>query len=135
MKFLCRDHNTHPWTDTYHETYEEALTMAKNKGAINPEAWVVPHVNDYKTTNKGESMNTLKQVLKEKGLTLRESEAVELVSKGLSNKEIANMMFLTEKTVKFHLTNTYKKIGVKSRAQLIVFTMPYTFEKLAEVQS
>lgn len=80
-------------------------------------------------------MNTLQQVLKEKGLTLRESEAVELVSKGLSNKEIANMMFLTEKTVKFHLTNTYKKIGVKSRAQLIVFTMPYTFEKLAGVQS
>jgi DNA-binding CsgD family transcriptional regulator len=38
-------------------------------------------------------------------------------------------MFLTEKTVKFHLAHIYKKLSLKSRAQLIVFIMPYTFEK------
>ena len=35
-------------------------------------------------------------------------------------------MFVTEKTVKFHLTNIYKKMDVKSRAQLIVWCMPHT---------
>jgi len=48
-----------------------------------------------------------------------------LVSKGLSNKEVANQLFVTEKTVKFHLTNIYKKMNVKSRAQLIVWCLPH----------
>lgn len=70
-------------------------------------------------------MSELKTVLTAKGLTEREFLVADLVSRGLSNKEIANQMFITEKTVKFHLTNIYKKMGVKSRAQLIVFCLPY----------
>lgn len=67
----------------------------------------------------------LRDVLTQKGLSNREAEVAELVVKGLSNKEVANQLFVTEKTVKFHLTNIYKKMNVKSRAQLIVWCMPY----------
>ena len=67
----------------------------------------------------------LRDVLIQKGLSNRESEVAELVSKGLSNKEVANQLFVTEKTVKFHLTNIYKKMSVKSRAQLIVWCLPH----------
>ena len=67
----------------------------------------------------------LKDVLTQKGLSSREAEVAELVSKGLSNKEVANQLFVTEKTVKFHLTNIYKKMAVKSRAQLIVWCVPH----------
>jgi LuxR family transcriptional regulator, positive regulator of biofilm formation len=67
----------------------------------------------------------LRDVLIQKGLSNRESEVAELVSKGLSNKEVANQLFVTEKTVKFHLTNIYKKMNVKSRAQLIVWCLPH----------
>lgn len=67
----------------------------------------------------------LKDILAQKGLSHREAEVAELVSKGLSNKEVANQLFVTEKTVKFHLTNIYKKMSVKSRAQLIVWCMPH----------
>lgn len=67
----------------------------------------------------------LRDVLTQKGLSNREAEVAELVVKGLSNKEVANQLFVTEKTVKFHLTNIYKKMSVKSRAQLIVWCMPY----------
>ena len=48
-----------------------------------------------------------------------------MVTKGLSNKEVANQLFVTEKTIKFHLTNIYKKMSLKSRAQLIVWCMPH----------
>ena len=68
----------------------------------------------------------LRDILIEKKLSNREAEVAELVSKGLSNKEVANQLFVTEKTVKFHLTNIYKKMNVKSRAQLIVWCMPHT---------
>lgn len=67
----------------------------------------------------------LRDVLIQKGLSNREAEVAELVTKGLSNKEVANQLFVTEKTVKFHLTNIYKKMCVKSRAQLIVWCMPH----------
>lgn len=67
----------------------------------------------------------LRDVLIQKGLSNRESEVAELVTKGLSNKEVANQLFVTEKTVKFHLTNIYKKMSVKSRAQLIVWCLPH----------
>ena len=67
----------------------------------------------------------LRDVLIQKGLSNREAEVAELVSKGLSNKEVANQLFVTENTVKFHLTNIYKKMSVKSRAQLIVWCLPH----------
>ena len=67
----------------------------------------------------------LRDVLIQKSLSNREAEVAELVSKGLSNKEVANRLFVTEKTVKFHLTNIYKKMQVKSRAQLIVWCLPH----------
>ncbi len=67
----------------------------------------------------------LRDVLIQKGLSNREAEVAELVTKGMSNKEVANQLFVTEKTVKFHLTNIYKKMNVKSRAQLIVWCLPH----------
>ncbi len=67
----------------------------------------------------------LRDVLIKSGLSKREAEVAELVSQGLSNKEVANKLFVTEKTVKFHLTNIYKKMNVKSRAQLIVWCLPH----------
>lgn len=67
----------------------------------------------------------LQEVFMQKGLSRRETDVAILVSKGLTNKEVANQLFVTEKTVKFHLTNLYKKMHVKSRTQLIVWAIPH----------
>lgn len=72
----------------------------------------------------------LKEILLQKGLSRREAEVAVLVSKGLRNKEVADQLFIEEKTVKFHLTNVYKKMKIKARAQLIVWCMPHiSFEE------
>jgi len=68
-----------------------------------------------------EPKKSIRDLMLERGLSMREFEVADLVSKGKSNKEAANALFVTEKTVKFHLTNIYKKMGVKSRSQLIVW--------------
>jgi DNA-binding NarL/FixJ family response regulator len=52
-------------------------------------------------------------------LTLRESQVAELVSRGLSNKEIARELDLSESTVKHHVHSILGKIGVPSRFQLV----------------
>jgi DNA-binding NarL/FixJ family response regulator len=51
-------------------------------------------------------------------LTPRELEIVELIDRGLSNKEIAARLFVTVHTVEVHLSHAYAKLGVRSRSQL-----------------
>jgi DNA-binding NarL/FixJ family response regulator len=48
-------------------------------------------------------------------LTRREHEILQLVSEGYSNAELARMLWVTEQTVKFHLSNIYRKLGVPNR--------------------
>lgn len=50
-------------------------------------------------------------------LTDREEEIVRLVARGMVNKEIAAALGISEKTVKTHLTNTFKRLGVASREE------------------
>jgi two-component system, NarL family, response regulator DegU len=49
------------------------------------------------------------------GLTGREQEILEALARGLSNKQIAKDLFVTEQTVKFHLTNIYRKLNLTNR--------------------
>lgn len=49
------------------------------------------------------------------GLTRRELEIIELLAGGRSNAQLARALWITEQTVKFHLSNIYKKLGVANR--------------------
>jgi DNA-binding NarL/FixJ family response regulator len=50
-------------------------------------------------------------------LTRRELEILRLVAEGHSNAELARMLWVTEQTVKFHLSNIYRKLGVSNRTE------------------
>lgn len=54
-------------------------------------------------------------------LTEREAELVRLVASGLRNKEIADRLAISEATVKSHLYNVYKKVGVGTRVELALY--------------
>ncbi|HXY16685.1 MAG TPA: response regulator transcription factor [Gaiellaceae bacterium] len=51
------------------------------------------------------------------GLTERELEIVRAVARGSSNREIAQELWITEQTVKYHLTRIYRKLGVGNRTE------------------
>ena len=53
-------------------------------------------------------------------LTKREREIFELLVSNKSTKEIANMLFISEKTVRNHISNVMLKLDVKGRAQAVV---------------
>lgn len=53
-------------------------------------------------------------------LTERELEALTLIAKGFKNKQIAEVMFITEGTVKLHVNNILRKLGVTDRTQALL---------------
>lgn len=56
-------------------------------------------------------------------LSNREREIVQMVASGKKNKEIASALFITEGTVKNHISNIYEKLEINSRSQLVRFAM------------
>ena len=52
-------------------------------------------------------------------LSVRELEVAKLVMEGYRNKEIANKLYVSEVTIKKHLYNTYKKLGVNNRINMV----------------
>jgi DNA-binding NarL/FixJ family response regulator len=57
------------------------------------------------------------------GLSSREVEVLRLLASGCANREIAERLFLSEKTVERHLSNAYAKIGANNRAAAAAFAV------------
>jgi len=55
----------------------------------------------------------------EHGITKRELEILELIAEGLSNREIADKLFVSENTVKTHSSRLFDKLGAKRRTQAV----------------
>lgn len=64
-----------------------------------------------------------KEKIEDEKLTRREIEVLKLLAEGLFNKEIAYKLSISEKTVKNHVSNIFKKIGVFDRTQAAVYAI------------
>ncbi len=56
-------------------------------------------------------------------LTAQESQVASLVRQGLSNKDVAARLFISPRTVDFHLRNVFTKLGVSSRTELVAVAL------------
>ncbi|WP_242835044.1 response regulator transcription factor [Clostridium sartagoforme] len=65
-------------------------------------------------------------------LTNRELSILYEISKGLKNKEIADKLFLSEKTVKNYITSIFKKIEVDDRVQATIYAIRNNIEEFYE---
>jgi DNA-binding CsgD family transcriptional regulator len=59
------------------------------------------------------------QIYSNYGITNREKEIIQLIFSGKSNKEIGDILFISVKTVKYHVYNVYRKLKIKNRIELI----------------
>lgn len=63
-------------------------------------------------------------------LTKREYEVLTLIAEGLNNREIAEKLFISEKTVKNHVSNIFKKLDVNDRVQAAIFTFRNNIKRI-----
>ena len=58
-------------------------------------------------------------------LTAREMDVLSCIAKGFSNQDIAQALFVSEKTVKNHLTNIFRKLNVNDRTQALIYVLKH----------
>ena len=76
-------------------------------------------------TTAGITEDPGERAAKDAGLTERELGIIRAVARGLSNEAISKELWVAEQTVKFHLTNIYRKLGVTNRTE----AARYAFEQ------
>ncbi|MEN6315151.1 MAG: response regulator transcription factor [Clostridiaceae bacterium] len=61
-------------------------------------------------------------------LTSREVEVLELIAEGMINKEIAKQLYISEKTVKNHVSNIFRKLNVSDRTQAAIYAFKHNIK-------
>jgi DNA-binding NarL/FixJ family response regulator len=81
-----------------------------------------PNPNPPPFPNKIDKRNAVAESMRySDALTDREREVVGQVKEGLSNRDIAEKLCISETTVRHHLTSIFDKLGVSSRQKLLIF--------------
>jgi LuxR family maltose regulon positive regulatory protein len=100
--------------------------LAENNIAVDYIGQLLTALREYQLGVKPEELGTQVELRPSFGiqplvepLTNRELEILELLAQRLRNKEIAAKLFISEKTIKKHLNNIYRKLSVTSRRQAL----------------
>ena len=97
------------------QVVEAIRTVARGESVIHPSM-----------TRKLLAFHQQKQTQQEDTtLTEREKEVLLCLVEGLSNKEIADRLFISDKTVKIHVSKIFKKLNVKSRSQVVIHAVQH----------
>ncbi|TCO79355.1 response regulator [Marinisporobacter balticus] len=72
----------------------------------------------------------LEDVYKKEKLTRREYEVLGLIAEGKNNREIGETLFISEKTVKNHVSNIFKKIDVNDRTRAAIYAYKHNIKKI-----
>jgi len=96
------------------------------------EAWLDPSLMAGVLTEMARSTRPKKtdpEAAKIYSLTNREREVVALIGEGIKNKEIADRLFISETTVRHHLTSIFDKLGVADRVELLIYAFRHGLAK------
>ncbi|MTI48579.1 response regulator [Sporosalibacterium faouarense] len=100
------------------------------RDVANGETYIQPSISSLLASEMSSEETKTEDQLKIEALTKREYEVLILIAEGLNNREIAEKLFISEKTVKNHVSNIFKKIEVCDRIQAAIFAYKNNIKKL-----
>lgn len=102
-------------------SYTELLIALRN--VLSGKAYISPGVADKVIGGYLESRKTTTPQTKWESLTERERQILKLVAEGRTNKEIADYLYISPKTVEKHRANVMRKLGLRNVAEVTAFAM------------
>lgn len=107
----------------------DSLVKAIND-VMDGKSYIQPSIANLLVSEIRSKENKSEDEMKIEALTKREYEVLTLIAEGLNNKEIAARLFISEKTVKNHVSNIFRKIDVSDRIQAAIFSFKNNIKKL-----
>lgn len=93
-------------------------------------AMIASILNDRVNTSVAPDQNV--EALRIAKLTEREREVIRLIGEGIKNRQIAERMYISEATVRHHLTSVFAKLGVADRFELVIYAFQHGLAKLPQ---
>jgi two-component system nitrate/nitrite response regulator NarL len=93
-------------------------------------AMIASILNDRVNTNVAPDQSV--EALRIAKLTEREREVIRLIGEGIKNRQIAERMYISEATVRHHLTSVFAKLGVTDRFELVIYAFQHGLAKLPQ---
>jgi len=93
-------------------------------------AMIASILNDRVNPSVVPDQNT--ETLRIAKLTEREREVIRLIGEGIKNRQIAERMYISEATVRHHLTSVFAKLGVEDRFELVIYAFQHGLAKLPQ---
>ena len=107
---------------------EPAVLMEAIRNIHRGESYIQPNMTKELVREFNRVTLYEKKPQNENRLTAREIEVLELIAEGLINKEIARQLYISEKTVKNHVSNIFKKINVSDRTQAAIYAFKHNIK-------
>jgi DNA-binding NarL/FixJ family response regulator len=107
-----------------HFTLEQAIEDATSSSKVGLQDQSVAQDNGNIDTHVLPSRSKARETFPA-GLTAREVDVLRLVARGMTDKEVANTLVLSTRTVSTHLTSIYGKLGVNSRSAATRFALEH----------
>ncbi|WP_416829359.1 response regulator [Ectobacillus polymachus] len=107
------------------DTIVQAILTVKSGGVVLPQEVTAQVLQELKKTRESDAMLLEEVPSSVKQLTERELDILREIGYGLSNKEIAHKLYITEGTVKNHVSNLISKLELRDRTQAAIFAVRY----------
>lgn len=101
----------------------QAIMTVQSGGMVLPKALTADIVREMRRNQPSDQSTTVPEIVKE--LTERELEVLNQLGLGLNNKEIARELYISEGTVKNHVSNLISKLQLRDRTQAAIFAVRY----------
>ncbi len=107
---------------------EPAVLIEAIRNVYNGQSYIQPNMTKELVKEFNRVTLHEKEKNDENNLTSREIEVLELIAEGMINKEIAKKLYISEKTVKNHVSNIFKKLDVSDRTQAAIYAFKHNMK-------